>query len=107
MATFCKENNKLVGLANFLAWKKRIDLTLTENEVMENFLGEVVVPDKEKTQELANYKKGELRAQRIIVESIKDHLFPFLFYLKTSKAMYKKLVNVGFSPVQKLPTYKF
>ena len=49
MATFRKERNKLIRSTNFLAWKKRIDLALTENEVMEYVLGEVVVPDKEKT----------------------------------------------------------
>ena len=84
MATFC---NKLVGSTNFLALKKRIDLTLIENEVMEYVLGEVVEPSKENTQELAKYKKGEVRAQRIIVELIKDHLVPFVDDLKTSKAM--------------------
>jgi len=49
MATFCKQSNKLFRSTNFLAWKERIDLTLTENEVMEYVLGEVVLPDKEKT----------------------------------------------------------
>jgi len=39
MAPFYKEINKLVGLANFLAWKKRIDLVLIENEGMEYLLG--------------------------------------------------------------------
>jgi len=53
MTTFCKESNKLVGSTNFLAWKKRIDLVLIENEVMEYIHGEVTQPDKEKTQELA------------------------------------------------------
>ena len=94
MASICKESNKLVGSTNFLSWKKRIDLALTENEVMEYVLGGVVVPDKEKTQELAKYKKGEVRAQKIIVESIKDHLVPFVVDLKTSKAMYDKLVKL-------------
>ena len=32
---FCKESNKLVGVSNFLAWKKRTDLNLIENEVMD------------------------------------------------------------------------
>lgn len=61
---------------------------------MEYVLGEVSVPDKEKTQELAKYKKGEVRAQRIIVESIKDHHVPFIADLKTSKAMYDMLVKL-------------
>lgn len=38
------------------------------------------------------YNKGESRAQRIIVESIKYHLLPFVVDLKTSMAMYGNLV---------------
>lgn len=58
---------------------------------MEYLLRNVVEPSKEKTQELAKYKKGEVRAQRIIV---KDHLVPFVVDLKTLKAMYDKLVKL-------------
>ena len=41
MPTFFKESNKLIGSTNFLEWKKRTDLILTENEVMEYVPGEV------------------------------------------------------------------
>ena len=61
---------------------------------MEYVLGEVLEPSKDKTQGLAKYKKGEVRAQRIIVESIKDHIITFIADLKISKAMYDKLVQL-------------
>jgi len=96
MGSFCKEHNKLVGASNYLAWKKIIDLILTEQDVMQYVAGEIIEPSKDKAQELAKYKKGEVRAQRIIVESIKDSLVPFVANLKTSKAMYDKLVNLYF-----------
>lgn len=94
MGSFCKESNKIVEASNYLSWKKRIDLILSEQEVMEYVTGEVIEPEKDKTKELARYQKGEVRAQRIIVESIKDSLVPFVTNLKTSKAMYDKLVNL-------------
>ena len=34
--SFYKERNKLVGTNNFLAWKKRTDLLLKENELLEH-----------------------------------------------------------------------
>lgn len=34
MASFYKEINKLVGLTNYLEWKKRIGLALIRHEVM-------------------------------------------------------------------------
>lgn len=58
MVSFCKGRNKLVGLANYLAWKKRIDLALTKHEVMEHGLDEVIEPSKGRTQELPNKIKG-------------------------------------------------
>ena len=44
--SFCKENNKLVGASNFVAWKKRIDLNLIENEGMEHVKGSISKPPK-------------------------------------------------------------
>lgn len=39
--SFYNESNKLVGSANFLAWKKRTDLNLIENEVMDHIKGSI------------------------------------------------------------------
>ena len=82
---FCKESNKLVGASNYLAWKKRTDLNLIENEVMEHVKGSITKPRKEDAQALAKYMKGEVRAQRILIESIKDPLIPYVSKLPTSK----------------------
>jgi len=58
--SFCKESNKLVGLVNFLAWKKRTNLILIENEVVEHVKGSINKPPKEETQALAKYMEGEV-----------------------------------------------
>lgn len=60
---FCEESNKLVGSSNYLAWKKRIDLILIENEFIEYVKGFIPNPSQEKYQALPKYMKGELRAQ--------------------------------------------
>jgi len=75
---FCKERNKLVGTTTFLAWKKRIDLLLKENELIDHIKGNIIVPDKEQTQALEKYNKDETRSQRILIESIKDSLIPYV-----------------------------
>lgn len=94
MITFCKENNKLVGTSNYLAWKKRIDSILIENEVFEYVKGSITKPPHEQSQASLKYMKGEIRAQRILTESIKDSLIPFVAKLKTSKEIYDKLVEL-------------
>jgi len=92
--SFCKESNKLVGINNFLAWKKMIDLLLKENELIEHIKGNITIPTKEQTQALAKSNKDETRAQRILIESIKDSLFPYVSKFETSKEIYNKLVEI-------------
>ena len=91
---FWKDVNKLVWASNYLAWKKRTDLNLIENEIMENVKGSITKPREEDAQALAKNMKGEVRAQRILIESIKDPLIPYVSKLKTSKEIYDKQVEL-------------
>ena len=61
---FFKERNKLVGASNYLAWKKRTDLNLIDNYVMDHVKGYITKPPKEYAQALAKFMKGEVRAQK-------------------------------------------
>jgi len=92
--SFCKESNKWVGTNNFLAWKKRIDLLLKENELLEHVKGNIIIVDNEQTHALSKYKKNEKRAHRILIESIKDSLIPYVSKFETSKEIYDKLVEL-------------
>ena len=83
--SFCKEINKLVSTNNFLAWKMMIDLLLKENELLQHIKGNITIPAKEQTQALAKYNKDETRAQRILIELIKDSLIPYVSKFQTSK----------------------
>ena len=83
--SFCKENNKLVGASNYLAWKKRTNLNLNENEVMEHFKGSTTKTRKEYAQGIANYMKEEVRSLRIVIKSIKNPFIPYVSKLETSK----------------------
>lgn len=57
---------------------------------MEYVLGEVTKSSKDKTQELSKYKMEKYEHK----ESLKCHIVPFVFDLKTSKAMYDKLLKL-------------
>ena len=83
--SFGKESNKLVGASIFLAWKKRTNLKLIENEVMEHVKDSIIKPPKEYDQALARYMKGEVSDQRIPIESIKDPLIPYVSKLEMLK----------------------
>lgn len=92
--SFSKESNKLVGAPNSIAWKKRTDLNLIENEVMDHIKGSITQPPKEDNQAYARFMKGEVRDQRILIESIKDFLISYVSKLDTAKAIYDKLVEL-------------
>ena len=92
--SFRKEINKLVGASNYLAWKKMTDLNLIEHEVMDHVKGSITKPGEEDAQALAKYMKGEVRVQRILIESITDPLIPYVSKFETSKEIYDKLVEL-------------
>jgi hypothetical protein len=89
MSTSTKFVEKLEGIDNFHAWKYRIGLILAEND-LEKFIKEEV-EDPEAAVEKEKHQKDSIRAQRIIVDSIKDHLIPYVSSKKTPKEMFDAL----------------
>eukprot|EP00253_Pinus_taeda_P009076 PITA_09076 len=93
--SYFKSEDKLKDKSDYHAWKMTLDLTLEENDVMDYIKGRVVEPPSNalivaKTK----YTKGEVKAKKIIVGSIQNHLVAYIFDLETSKEMYDKLVGM-------------
>ena len=84
----------MVESSNFSAWKKRTNLNLIEDEVMDYIEGSTIQPSKEDASVHAKYMKGKIKAQRILIESIKDSLIPYVSKLKSAKEIYEKLVEL-------------
>jgi hypothetical protein len=97
-----KSENKLDGASNFRAWKTRIDLILAKNKVMNIVKGKIVKLEFEEGKEkeshnvavMEKFKDGDINATSIIVDSIKDHLIPYISHLDSSKKMYDALTNL-------------
>ena len=85
-------HTKLEGADKFRAWKYRISLVLEENE-LDSYIQEEV-PVLEGDEEKALHKNKMVMEKRIIVDSIKDHLIPYVSSLKTPKAMFDALTNL-------------
>ena len=92
MTSCFKENHKLVGISNFLVWKRRMDIVLEVNEVIDHVHGKVSKPSKE--QALSEYMERDIKAQKILKESIKDPLISYVAELETSEAIYDELVEL-------------
>ena len=52
---------------------------------MDYIEGSTIQPSKEDAPAHAKDMKGEIRAQRILIESIKDSLIPYVSKLKSAK----------------------
>ena len=88
MGSYIKTENKLEGATNFRAWKTRIDLIFAKNDVLDIVKGKVTEPGDNEGK--TKYKKDDIMALSIVVESIRDHLVPYVSNLDTSKKMYDK-----------------
>ena len=89
MTSSTKLEDKLEGIENFQAWKYRIGLILLENDLDKYVKEEVSEPEEVEAKE--KHRKDMIRAQRIIVDSIKDHLIPQVSSKKTPKEMFDAL----------------
>jgi hypothetical protein len=89
MAPSTKLDEKLEGADNFRAWKYRVMLILEENDLENLVKEEVLEPEGDEAK--AKHKKDMVRAKRIIVDSIKDHLIPHVSSLTTPKQMFDAL----------------
>ena len=85
-------DENLEGADNFRAWKYRISLVLEENELDSYINEEVLVPEGNEAKAL--HKKNLVKAKRIIADSIKDHLLPHSYSLKTPKEMFDSLTKL-------------
>jgi hypothetical protein len=89
MSASTKLVHKLEGVENFRAWKYRIGLILEENDLA-RFVKEEV-PEPVDAAYKAKHHKNIIRAKRIIVDSIKDHLILQVSSKKIPKEMFDAL----------------
>ena len=92
MSHYTNIDENLEGDDKFRAWKYRISLVLEENEWDSYINAEDPVPEGDKAKAL--HKKKMVMANRIIADSIKDHLIPQVSSLKTPKDMFEALTNL-------------
>jgi len=86
-----RAEDRLDGADNFISYKHMILLILEENELLDHV--KQVLSELEEEDAKEKHKKNEIKAKRILVDSIKDHLIPSLLELKTPKEMFDALTR--------------
>jgi hypothetical protein len=92
MSTSMRVEDRLDGADNFRSWKHRVLLILEENELLDHI--KQMLPEPEEEDAKAKFRKNEVKAKRILTDSIKDHLIPNVSELKTPKEMFDALTRL-------------
>ena len=79
----------LDGASNYGSWKPRVLLYLEENEVKDFSL--TMVPILDDATQLAAWKRNDVKAQKILMDFVKNHLVSHLAKLETTKEMFDSL----------------
>ena len=85
--------DRLDGSFNYNTWREMIVLVLEENEIWE-FVDQTLTPPTDDTL-LAAHKKKDMKARRIILDGVKDHVVPHLSGKKTAREMWEALSCIG------------
>jgi hypothetical protein len=96
MATGLRVEDRLDGAVNFGAWKERMILILRENDlwdIVENSTTNPVNIPTDATLQ-ATYTKKSIKAKRIILDAIKDHLIPHVTGKTNACEMWESLTKL-------------
>jgi hypothetical protein len=86
MVVCIRYEDRLDGISNYLQWKVGMSAILRENKIW-IFVSTIVVVPSTDPIALDLHEVKEAKAQRLIVDGVKDHLIPHLAEKKTTKEM--------------------
>jgi hypothetical protein len=81
--------DRLDGASNFSPWKSKLLVTLEEEDLLDATTK--TLPETTTDLEKKVRKEDDVRARKIIIYSVRDHLLPQIANLKTTYDMYKTL----------------
>ena len=81
--------DRLDGARNFISQKSRLQVTLEEDELLDVVIK--TLPDTTTDIEKKIRKEEDIKARKLIIYSVRDHLLPRIANLKTTYDMYEVL----------------
>jgi hypothetical protein len=81
--------DRLDGASNFSSWKSRLQVTLEEDDLLD--VVTKTLPATATDMEKKIRKEEDVKARKLIIYSVRDHLLPQIANLKTTYDMYEAL----------------
>jgi hypothetical protein len=78
--------DKLDGSSNFSSWKSRLQITLEEDDLLSVI--QKTLPETTTDEEKETRREEDIKARKIIIYSVRDHLLPRIANLKATYEMY-------------------
>ena len=99
MTTRLRLEDRLDGAGNFVPWKARLVLILEENELWNDVIynttaNPIVVPVSTDAQALSAFNKEDIKARRIILDVVKDHVIPHISSKTRAYQMWDALTSL-------------
>jgi hypothetical protein len=91
-ATGLRFEDRLEGASNSVPLKARVTLILVENGLWD-FVNTTLTPSMDPT-DLVIHEQKDVKARRIILDAVKDHLIPHLSEKKSTRDMFVALTNL-------------
>lgn len=92
MSNTIKGENKLEGASNYMTWKKRIDLILKKNNIVDLVKGKVKKPTEESSDaEKSKFRELKKLVMTLMVDGIKYNLIPYISNIDSAQEMYEAL----------------
>ena len=92
MTIVIRFEDRLDGSSKYSTWRERIALILKENEIWESMDKALKTPINATT--LVAHKRKDMKAKRIVLDGVKDHVVPHLSGKKTAREMWEALAKL-------------
>ena len=91
--------DRLDGAGNFVPWKAILVFILEENELWDEVINNItkhpiVVPTSTDAQAVSAFNKKDIKARRIILDAVKDHVIPHISSKTRAYKMWDALTNL-------------
>ena len=99
MATGLRMEDRLDGVGNFVSWKARILLVLEENELWDEVFrntttNPIVIHASIDAVAFVSFNKKDIKAMRIILDAVKDHVIPHISAKDHAHEMWSALTGL-------------
>jgi len=80
--------DRLDGASNYGSWKTRVLIALEEYDVVDFAISDIPKPTEEDQEHLASWRRHDVKARKILIDSVKSHLLFHISKAATTKEMF-------------------